>query len=193
MAGWGMLIGGAGFALDAIGTIRNHNNRVSRDEASIAQAQQQVLRNNQLAERNFQLINEEKQAAMVANKLDKFDIAKQIRRNKASILAQRGGSGALSSASLQASLRNIDREGAEAIRRRELNFGNHLRNLGIEIENTTITTTGLNNQAFNNINLTASGTGTSLKLLSTGLNAFNKFGFTIDPKSGKYIPRWGSN
>ena len=182
----------ASFITNTAATFLEHQQNVRRDEGLIRQAKAQALQNNRLAERNLQLISEEQMVTMKAHGLDSFEIAKQIRAAQASELAKRGGDGALSSGALRGSLANIQRLGSEALYRKSLNFGRAYRNLNLEKENVSITTAGLNAQAFNQISLSTNGTGTTLKLLGTGLNSFRKYGFTVDPKTNKVIPKWES-
>jgi hypothetical protein len=141
--GLGMMLNLGSYAVEAYSVARAHGDAVARDEGNIRKANATIKRNNELASRNFQLINEEELAVRVANGLDQFEIAKEIRKNKAAALAQRGGSGSLSSQSLEVSLTDVTRTGLEAATRHDLNFGAKLRNLGIERENITINTQGL--------------------------------------------------
>jgi len=189
--GLGMMLSLANYAIEAEGVAKGHADAVARDEGNIRRAQATVKRNNQLAERNFAIIGEEELAVRVANGLDAFEIAKEIRKNKASALAQRGGSGSLSSASLQATLTDVQRTGSEALHRHDLNFGAKLRNVSIEKQNITINTQGLNAQAYNQISLSSSDSATGLKLAGIGLKAFEDLGFTRSTKSGKIIPQIG--
>ena len=172
-----------GSNLESLKILGSFGTLLGRDERSIQQANAQAKRNNQLAERNYQLINEEQMATMVANGLDKFEIAKEIRRNKAQALARRGGTGSLSSASLQGSLNNIQREGSNAILRKDLNFGSKLRNLQIERDNVAIQTAGLNNQAFNQITQSADLLSTGLSLAGVNLD-LKKKQLKLDPTTG---------
>ena len=189
--GLGMMLSLASYAVEAKGVADGHANAVARDEGNIRRANATVKRNNQLAERNFAIIGEEELAIRVANGLDSFEIAKEIRRNKASALAQRGGSGSLSSQSLQATLTDVQRKGSEALHRQDLNFGAKLRNVSIEKQNITINTTGLNNQAYNQLSLSSSDSATGLKLAGIGLNAVKDLGYTRSVKTGKLISRFG--
>ncbi len=191
--GLGMMLDLGTYAIEAAGVVKGHADAVARDEGNIRKALATIKRNNQLAQRNFQLIGEEELAIKVANGLDAFEIAKEIRKNKASALAQRGGSGSLSSASLKASLNDIQRTGNEALSRHDLNFGARLRNIAIEKENITINTQGLNAQAYNQISLSSSDSATGLKLAGIGIDAFKELGFTRSTKTGKIIPRFGSD
>jgi hypothetical protein len=187
------LIKAGSYATKAAGILKSHGDAKARDEGNINSAKATAKRNNDLASRNFQIINEEQLAEMVANGQDKFDIAKEIRANKANALAARGGDGSLSSNSLKTSLQDIARDGLEVIARKDMNFGAKLRNLGIKRENITINTQGLNAQAFNQISLSASDTGTGLKLAGVGLQAFEDLGFKKSSSSGKVIPKWETN
>ena len=186
-------LGWAGLAMDVGTTMYAHGQAVAKDKATIAQYEAQVKMNNALAARNYQLINEQKMVTMAANGLDSFEIAKEIRRNKAAITAQRGGGGSLASGSLQASIANAQRQGSDAIYRKQFNLGRAMRNLDIEIDNVGINLSSINNQARNAVSLSSSATGTTLNLLSTGMNTFKNKAFKLDPSDGKMKYIWGNS
>ena len=165
--------------------IKRNQDAYTNDIDSIRNAKAQALLNNQLAERNQGLISEQRIATMRAHGFDKFEIAKQIRAGKAATIAQRGGSGSLSSGALNASLANIQRIGSEALRRKELNFGMKLRNLEIESQNVYIGARTANQAAFNKITSTQSNLGTGLQLAQIGVGAIKDLGFEKNVITGE--------
>jgi hypothetical protein len=178
-------LGWAGMAMDVGTAMYSHGQAVAKDKATIAQYEAQVKMNNALAARNYQLINEQKVVTMAANGLDSFEIAKEIRRNKAAIIAKRGGGGSLASGALQASIANAQRQGSDSIYRKQFNLGRAMRNLDIEIDNVGINLSSINNQARNAVSLSSSATGTVLNILKTGMNTFQTKAFKLNPANNK--------
>ncbi len=160
----------SGYQLQIAQTLLGFAMDRASDNRSVRQAKAQAKLNNALAARNFQLINEEQMASMVAHNLDSFEIYKATRAKKAAALAARGG-GSLSSASLQASMNNIQRQGSLSQSRKNYNLGAKMRNLDIERGNVTISAHSLNNQAFNRITQKSNIIGTGLNLLTIGSKA----------------------
>jgi hypothetical protein len=183
--GFGEYLTLASYAMKGAGAIKRNQDAYTNDIDSIRNARAQTLLNNQLAERNQGLISEQRIATMRAHGFDKFEIAKQIRAGKAATIAQRGGSGSLSSGALNASLANIQRIGSEALRRKELNFGMKLRNLEIESQNVYIGARTANQAAFNKITSTQSNLGTGLQLAQIGVGAIKDLGFEKNETTGE--------
>jgi hypothetical protein len=181
-----MAIGAAVFGLQAFSTIMGYQNAKENDRRSLAFAKAQALRNNELAARNYELINEEEAAEMVAHGMGKFELAKSVRAAKATAAARMGGTGALSSRSLQAVFQNIERTGANQAVELDYNFGRHLRNLEIERVNNAITVGGLNAEAYNGITQSANLAGTALRLGGLALSSLPQT-YKLNPHTGQTV------
>ena len=185
-----MALGALDYGLAAFTQISAFGNALSNDRRSRSIAMAQARRNNQLAERNYQLINEEAMAEMVARGNDKFVLAREVRSAKASARVRMGEDGALSSQSMQKVFQDIEREGGYQAQEIDYNFGRRLRNLEIERQNNAITTAGLNAEAFNQITQSASIGSLVTGLSGLALSGLKEENFTLDVASGRTVPKF---
>ena len=144
------------------------------NEASISaynsqrQANRQAALNNNLAFNALLNINEEEALNYKKQAIDKFELQKDIQRALASQLA-RDGSANKSGGSVNSILMNIERQGLNALYRKDFNFHVKLRNLQQQRQNIALETASKNNQVFAQIQGFPSSTGLGLSIGATAL------------------------
>jgi len=137
-----------------------------------ANAHRQASINNQLNYNSHSNLNSQQQLELEKFGLDKFQLQKQIRRERASsavLQASMGGVFGRSGASKEATQLNIQRHGFEALARKDFNFKNTLNNFSIKHSNIDLNTLSANNKAFSNLDSGPSTLGSALEFVGTGL------------------------
>ena len=140
-----------------------------------ANAHRQASINNQLNYNSHSNLNSQQQLELEKFGLDKFQLQKQIRRERASnavLQASMGGVFGRSGASKEATQLNIERHGFEALARKDFNFKNTLNNFSIKHSNIDLNTLSANNKAFSNLDSGPSTLGSALEFVGTGLQIY---------------------
>ena len=140
-----------------------------------ANAHRQASINNQLNYNSHSNLNSQQQLELEKFGLDKFQLQKQIRRERASnavLQASMGGVFGRSGASKEATHLNIERHGFEALVRKDFNFKNTLNNFSIKHSNIDLNTLSANNKAFSNLDSGPSTLGSALEFVGTGLQIY---------------------
>ena len=132
------------------------------------QASRQAALNNNLAFNALLNINEEEALNYKKQAIDKFELQKDIQRALATQLA-RDGSANKSGGSVNNVLMNIERQGLNALYRKDFNFHTKLRNLQQQRQNIALETASKNNQVFAQIKGFPSSTGLGLSIGATAL------------------------
>ena len=168
--------GGSGFgwlyaaeAAFAVGSKINDYNEASRQSYyQRIQANSQAAFNNRLSYNALLNTNEEEQLVQKKQALDKFELQKEIQRSLATQLA-RDGSANKSGGSAENILMNIERQGLNALYRKDFNLQTTLRNLRLKRQNIAQETANKNNQIFASLQGTPSSTGLGLSIAGTAL------------------------
>ena len=140
-----------------------------------ANAHREASINNQLNYNSHSNLNSQQQLELEKFGLDKFQLQKQIRRERASnavLQASMGGVFGRSGASKEATQLNIERHGFEALARKDFNFKNTLNNFSIKHSNIDLNTLSANNKAFSNLDSGPSTLGSALEFVGTGLQIY---------------------
>lgn len=145
---------------------------------------------NETLQLNQQLIRQEQMLEMKALGFDINDISKQTRAAKATALATFGSRGGNISPSLDAHLLNVSRQGADARRTRNYNYGVRYKQAEVELVSIRRATDAANRSA--NFIEAPSQTGLNLGALGLGIESVQKVGFKTDVKTGKRTPSFGT-
>lgn len=163
----------AQFALSAASTAHQFQVDTKKRQIEIANANRQTSINNQLNYNAHLGLNEQQVLELKKFGLDDFELKKKIRRERASTLAiasSFGGSFGQQGATREAVQRNIERQGFNALTRKDLNYKTKLRDFELRHSNVDLTTLSQNNAAFSNISGGPSILGSGLQLASAGLS-----------------------
>jgi len=155
----------------------NYQHQIDLQEVEIKRrnAYKQASINNQLNYNSHSNLNSQQQLELEKFGLDKFQLQKQIRRERASnavLQASMGGVFGRSGASKEATQLNIERHGFEALARKDFNFKNTLNNFSIKHSNIDLNTLSANNKAFSNLDSGPSTLGSALEFVGTGLQIY---------------------
>lgn len=168
----------AQFAVSAGTSIYNKNRADALAETQRADAYKQVALNNQLSF-NAQLnLNRQEQLELISFGFDKFELSKNIRRERATsaaIQASFGGSFGRQGRSVADVQLNIARYGFLAMARKDLNFKVKTEDFRIRRGNIFDQTVSQNNQAFSGLSTGGDAVGTGLQILSSGLNIYDNY------------------
>ena len=170
------MLGGSGFgwlyaaeAAFAIGSkINEYNEASTQAYYQRIEANSQAAFNNRLSYNALLNTNEEEQLVHKKQALDKFELQKEIQRALAIQLA-RDGSANKSGGSAENILMNIERQGLNALHRKDFNLQIALRNLRLKRENIAQETASKNNKIFASLQGTPSSTGLGLAIAGTAL------------------------
>jgi hypothetical protein len=163
------------FALSAASSL--HQNQVDQQQrlTQIHNANAQASINNNLNYNAHLNLNAQQLLEFKKFGLDDFELKKSIRRERASrsaMAASFGNSFGQQGATADATQRNIERHGLNALVRKDLNYKTKLQDFSIRHKNIDLTTLSQNNQAFSNISSGPSNIGTALEIAGTGLQIF---------------------
>ena len=164
------------FALSGASILHQSQVDSKRRHREIVNANRQASINNRLNFNAHSNLNEQQMLEMKKFGLDNFELKKKIRRERASdiaIASSFGGSFGQEGASRDAVSRNIQRQGLNALARKDLNYKTKLRDFEIRHKNVDLTTLGQNNAAFSNISSGPSAVATGLQLASSGLSIYD--------------------
>ena len=134
------------------------------------QVNAQTALNNGLGYNALLAVNEEEQREFAKLALDKFELQKSIQRALATQLA-RDGSALKSGGSAQSVANNIERQGLNALHRKDFNFHTKLNNLKMQRKNIALQTASANNQLLGSLKGFPSQTGLGLSIGGTALQS----------------------
>ena len=132
------------------------------------QVNAQTALNNRLGYNALLAVNEEEQREFEKLALDKFELQKSVQRALATQLA-RDGSALKSGGSAESVANNIERQGLNALHRKDFNFHTKLNNLKMQRKNLALQTASANNQLLGSLKGFPSQTGLGLSIGGTAL------------------------
>ena len=166
------------FAAEAAATIGSkildHNETARDSYYSHLQVNAQTALNNRLGYNALLAVNEEEQREFEKLALDKFELQKSIQRALATQLA-RDGSALKSGGSAVSVANNIERQGLNALHRKDFNFHTKLDNLKMQRKNIALQTASANNQLLGSLKGFPSQTGLGLSIGGTALQSGIRF------------------
>jgi hypothetical protein len=168
----------ASFGLGVMNQYTSYQADVRDHYARIDTANRQAALNNQLAYNSFLHINEEQMLTTAKRSFDVAAIYKQIRAAKATAMAQmesQGGDSTIGSG--LARIQNIQRQGLEALARKDLNFQTELNDFKTRRKNTTLETLSRNNQAFSGLTSVPDATGLVAQTIGLGIEKYTDLGY----------------
>ena len=168
----------ASFGLGVMNQYTSYQADVRDHYARIDTANRQAALNNQLAYNSFLHINEEQMLTTAKRSFDVAAIYKQIRAAKATAMAQmesQGGDSTIGSG--LARIQNIQRQGLEALARKDLNFQTELNDFKTRRKNTTLETLSRNNQAFSGLTSVPDATGLVDQTIGLGIEKYTDLGY----------------
>lgn len=168
----------ASFGLGVMNQYTSYQADVRDHYARIDTANRQAALNNQLAYNSFLHINEEQMLTTAKRSFDVAAIYKQIRAAKATAMAQmesQGGDSTIGSG--LARVQNIQRQGLEALARKDLNFQTELNDFKTRRKNTTLETLSRNNQAFSGLTSVPDATGLVAQTIGLGIEKYTDLGY----------------
>jgi len=168
----------ASFGLGVMNQYTSYQADVRDHYARIDTANRQAALNNQLAYNSFLHINEEQMLTTAKRSFDVAAIYKQIRAAKATAMAQmesQGGDSTIGSG--LARIQNIQRQGLEALARKDLNFQTELNDFKTRRKNTTLETLSKNNQAFSGLTSVPDATGLVAQTIGLGIEKYTDLGY----------------
>ena len=172
----------AAFGMQVFNTINTHNEQASQAAAQYDQAQRQVAMNNNLAYNAYLHLNEEQMLKAKANALNTDSLQRAIRRAKATEAAKiqsQGGDSTFGTG--DARLRNVMRQGAEALARKDLNFQTTLNDFVKRRKNVGLETLDKNNRAFSGLSSPPSATGLVTNLAGLGISTYADVNYYTAP------------
>jgi len=168
----------ASFGLGVMNQYTSYQADVRDHYTRIDTANRQAALNNQLAYNSFLHINEEQMLTTAKRSFDVAAIYKQIRAAKATAMAQmesQGGDSTIGSG--LARIQNIQRQGLEALARKDLNFQTELNDFKTRRKNTTLETLSRNNQAFSGLTSVPDATGLVAQTIGLGIEKYTDLGY----------------
>tara|TARA_R100000700_G_C3177999_1_gene153475 strand:+ start:4530 stop:5114 length:585 start_codon:yes stop_codon:yes gene_type:complete len=171
----------ASFAMGAINKRASFQADVRDHYTRIDTANRQAALNNQLAYNSYLHINEEQMLTTVKRSFDVAAIYKKIRASKASAMAQmesQGGDSTIGSG--LARIQNIERQGLEALARKDLNFQTELNDFKTRRKNVSLETLSRNNKAFSGLTSIPDATGLVAQTIGLGIEKYTDLGYYTD-------------
>jgi hypothetical protein len=184
-----MMLQAASLGISIFSGIQDHNDQTAQAYAKYDQASRQSAVNNGLAYNNYLHLNEEQILKTKEYSLNTFDLQKAIRRAKATERVQAESQGASTGGSFDARIRNVQRQGSEAINRKDINFQVTLRDFQLRRKNVELETLSANNRAFSGLSTPPSATGLVTKIAGLGISKYVDVGYFTD-NDGKIKPRF---
>ena len=168
----------ASFGIGLLNSFQTYQDQSAQVYAQYDNAQRQAAVNNGLAYNSFLHLNEQQQLKTKQLALDKFDLSRRVRAAKASEKARTAtGGGGASGGSVDARLRNIGRQGAEAISRKDTNFKILLTDFAMRRKNVSLDLLSKNNQAFSGLSTAPSATGLVTGAVGLGIDKYLDVGY----------------
>ena len=168
----------ASFGLGVMNQYTSYQADVRDYYTRIDTANRQAALNNKLAYNSFLHINEEQMLTTAKRSFDVTAIYKQIRAAKATAMAQiesQGGDSTIGSG--LARVQNIQRQGLEALARKDLNFQTELNDFKTRRKNTSLETLSKNNQAFSGLTSVPDATGLVAQTIGLGIEKYTDLGY----------------
>ena len=166
------------FALGAA-TAGNKNQADNQQrQREIENANKQAAINNNLNYNAHLNLNDQQMLEMKKFGFDKVELQKRLRRDRASSIAigaSFGGSFGQSGATRDMINLNIQRQGFNALARKDFNNKTKLRDFQMRHQNVDLTTISQNNAAFSRISSGGSVSGTGLQIAGLALDAFSGY------------------
>mgnify|MGYP003659979224 CR=1 FL=1 len=159
-------------------------------QREIENANKQAAINNNLNYNAHLNLNDQQMLEMKKFGFDKVELQKRLRRDRASSIAigaSFGGSFGQSGATRDMINLNIQRQGFNALARKDFNNKNKLRDFQMRHQNVDLTTISQNNAAFSNISSGGSVSGTGLQIAGLALDAFSGYKGTTKPGFDKTL------
>jgi len=150
--------------------ILEYNDEYQASYYNHLQVNSQTALNNRLGYNALLAVNEEEQREFEKLALDKFELQKSIQRALATQLA-RDGSALKSGGSAISVANNIERQGLNALHRKDFNFHTKLNNLKMQRKNIALQTASANNQLLGSLKGFPSQTGLGLSIGGTALQS----------------------
>ena len=147
-------------------------------QKEINNANRQASINNNLNYNAHINLNDQQMLELKKFGLDKVELQKRLRRDRASSIAigaSFGGSFGQSGATRDMINLNIQRQGFNALARKDFNNKTKLRDFQMRHKNVDLTTISQNNAAFSNISSGGSASGTGLQIAGLALDAFGSY------------------
>ncbi len=168
-SGFGLLY--AAEALFNVGSkISEYNDATRSAYYSHLQANAQTALNNGLGYNALLAVNEEEQLEFKKLALDEFELHKSMQRALATQMA-RDGSVLKSGGSAESVLNNIERQGLQALHRKDFNYQTKLKSLQMQRNNIALQTASANNQVLGSLKGVPSLTGLGLSIAGTALQS----------------------
>ena len=163
-------------------SIMDKSNTWKRDNRnyynSLDTANRQAAFNNGLAYNSYAHLNELQMLEVGKQAVDVTLLYRQIRAAKASELAAIEGQGGTSTTGTGAArLRNIERQGAEAIARKDLNFQTLLNDFKKRRSNIELSTLDKNNRAFSGLTSVPDASGLIAPMVGLGIDKYTDIGY----------------
>ena len=166
------------FALGSMQATNQYQADNQKRQREIENANKQAAINNNLNYNAHLNLNDQQMLELKKFGLDKVELQKRLRRDRASSIAigaSFGGSFGQSGATRDMINLNIQRQGFNALARKDFNNKNKLRDFQMRHKNVDLTTISQNNAAFSNISSGGSASGTGLQIAGLALDAFGSY------------------
>mgnify|MGYP003678709149 CR=1 FL=1 len=166
------------FALGTMQATNQYKADNRKQDLQIQNANTQAAINNNLNYNAHLNLNDQQMLEMKKFGLDKVELQKRLRRDRASsiaIAASFGGTFGQSGATRNMINLNIQRQGFNALARKDFNSKNKLNDFMMRHKNVDLTTMSQNNQAFSRISSGGSASGTGLQIAGLALDAFGGY------------------
>ena len=155
----------------AVGSkLSDYNDSQRSSYYSHLQVNAQTALNNGLGYNALLAVNEAEQREFKKLALDKFELAKNLQAALATQLA-RDGSALKSGGSVENVANNIERQGLNALHRKDFNYQTKLKDLHIQRNNIALQTASANNQLLGTLKGLPSLTGLGLSITGTALQS----------------------
>ena len=180
----------AKFALGSAKASNQYQADNLKRQREIENANRQAAINNNLNYNAHLNLNDQQMLEMKKFGLDKVELQKRLRRDRASsiaIAASFGGSFGQSGATRNMINLNIQRQGFNALARKDFNNKNKLNDFMMRHRNVNLTTISQNNAAFSGISSGGSVSGTGLQIAGLALDAFSGYKGTTPAPIGDTI------
>ena len=168
----------AKFALGSAKATNQYQADNLKRQREIDNANRQASINNNLNYNAHINLNDQQMLELKKFGLDKVELQKRLRRDRASSIAigaSFGGSFGQSGATRDMINLNIQRQGFNALARKDFNNKTKLRDFQMRHKNVDLTTISQNNAAFSNISSGGSASGTGLQIAGLALDAFGSY------------------
>lgn len=182
----------ASFGMSVLDRFQTYQDQTAQAYANYDAANRQVAINNGLNYNSKLHLNEVQMLEADKLQIDTFMLQKAIRRADAkekALIESQGGDSTIGSGA--ARIQNIQRQGAEAVARKDFNFQVTLADLNNRRRNIDLETLSANNRAFTGLQTPPSATGLVTDIAGLGIESFARVGYYTG-KDGKIHSRFDS-